>query len=151
MTHLDPSRVPGVSPGGTRYYHMGYAIKMHWKKIDHFSNCCQIAKYPSKFKILTIFSILRFLPFRIRRERRQNRRFWTSPGRFSKNCRKSGPFFLQISFLDHLKIVGPYEFGRIQTGTTFLISKLSNFLKFEAYLAIWWPIENWTGFFQCIL
>ena len=141
MTHLDPSRGPRVSPGGLRYYHMGYAIKCI-KKIVHFSNSCQIAKYTSKFKILTIFRILRFLPFRIRRERRQNRRFWTSPGRFSKNCRKSGPFFLLISFLDHLKIVGPYEFGRIQTGMTFLISKLSNFLKFEAYLAIWWPIEN---------
>ena len=138
MTHLDPSRGPRVSPGGLRYYHMGYAIKCI-KKIVHFSNSCQIAKYTSKFKILTIFRILIFLPFRIRRERRQNRWFWAILGGFFKKTWPIFRFFAKIA-QNRLKLHKIRR--RIQIGQTLPISKLSNFLKFEAYLAIWWPIEN---------
>ena len=36
---------------------------------------------------------------------------------------------------------------RIQIGQTLPISKLTNFLKIDAYMAILWPKENWTVFF----
>ena len=66
MTHLDPSRGPRVSPGGTRYYHVGYAIKMHWKKPVQFSMGHQIAKYASNFKKLDSFDIRKVVPVWIR-------------------------------------------------------------------------------------
>ena len=97
-TQLRPPRDPQTEARRHTLLSRGLCYKNALKKIDHFSNCCQIAIYASKFKILTLFGILRFLPFQIRRERRQNRRFWTSPGRFSKNCRKSGPFFCEFRF-----------------------------------------------------
>ena len=36
---------------------------------------------------------------------------------------------------------------RIRKGQTLLISKMSDFLKIDAYMAILWPKENWTVFF----
>ena len=68
-------------------------------------------------------------------------------GNFRKIAENRVHFFLRISLLDHQKIIGPHEWRRIQIGQTLPISKLTNFLKIDAYMAILWPKENWTVFF----
>ena len=121
-------------------------LKNPLKKIVHFSNSCQIAKKCMIFKRLIIFGIFRFMPFWICHGRIQNRRFWTSPKRFSKNCRNFGTYFLQKSF----KIAQNRRFWilarQIQIGTNLRIPKMVNFLKMMLFLAIWQPFEKWTIF-----
>ena len=148
MTHLDPSRGPRVSPGGTRYYHVGYAIKMHWKKLIIFQI---VAKSPfmlqnSKYWPFLVSSDSCLFEFVVNEDKIGD--FGCLWAIFEK-LQKIWSIFLRISLLDHLKIIRPHEFWQIQIGQTLPISKLTNFLKFDAYMAILWPKENWTVF-SCI-
>ena len=72
--------------------------------------------------------------------------FWRFWAIFAKK-RKIDYFFLQ----NPPKIAPNRRFStiwrRIQIGQTLPISKLTNFLKIDAYMAILWPKENWTVFF----
>ena len=55
MTHLDPSRGPRVSPGGTRYYHVGYAIKCIEKNLFNFQ---WATKLPNMLRISKSWTVL---------------------------------------------------------------------------------------------
>ena len=135
MTHLDPSRGPRVSPGGTRYYHVGYAIKMHWKKLIIFQI---VAKSPfmlrnSKYWPFLVSSDSCLFEFVVNEDKIGN--FGLLRAIFEK-LQKIWSIFLRISLLDHLKIIGPHEFWRILTCLTLPISKMSDFLKIWLFLAI---------------
>ena len=147
MTHLDPSRGPRVSPGGTRYYHVGYAIKCIEKKLIIFQI---VAKSPnilqnSKYWPFFVSSDSCLFEFVVNEDKIGN------SGRFYAGfAKKTWPIFRFFAKIAQNRLKPHRIRRRIQIGQTLPISKLSNFLKFEAYLAIWWPIENWTGFFRCI-
>ena len=130
---------------------MGYALKIHWKKLLHFSNGCQIAKNCIIFKNLTIFGILRFFLIWIRCKWIRNRRFWAILSDF---CQKYGPKFLQF-FGNRLGDVQNRRFWilpqQIQNGEYLRIPKMFKFLKMVHFLAIWQPFEKWTIFFNGFL
>ena len=94
MTHLDPSRGPRVSPGGTRYYHVGYAIKMHWKNLFNFQ---WATKLPNMLRISKSWTVLisgrscQFEFVQIHKVR------WFLDGQKTKFAKKIDPIFCNFS------------------------------------------------------
>ena len=104
--------------------------------------------YESIFKKLVSFDIGKVWPIWIRCQNLCDfRQFFAILGDFWEIAENRVHFSLQMLLSDLVKIVGPYEFWRILTFLTLLISKMSDFLKIDAYMAILWPKENWTVFF----
>ena len=97
----------------------------------------QIAKYASNFKKLDSFDIGKVWPIWIRRQNLCDfRQFLAILSNFREIAENRVHFSLQMLLSDLVKIVEPYEFWRILTFLTLLISKMSDFLKNFLCLAI---------------
>ena len=111
--------------------------KKYRKKTVQFSFGHRIAIYASIFKKLVSFDIGKVWPIWIRHQNLYDfRRFLAILGDFREIAENRVHFSLQMLLSDLVKIVGPYEFWQILTLLTFLISKMSDFLKIDAYMAI---------------